>query len=378
MRHECECDRNARNIHFQDTIKIFGNPDAEAGSDERKKYEKYKDIERNVQNAIELVAGKLDESQESVQELIDKLIEELEEYYRKAPDLSKYAQVNVNGYGITYPMIFIINQQTYDNLSNEDKLDSRKIYLIADVDSSSDPMLNSEIIFQRSIFIKGSARGINYPAGTIGGITIDLHPVRGSGPIFSEDDFKILDRLYKQRSASESAQEAAEAVIENYGYTSRDDLDLINAWIPYLDSLTRFDMDLFEKYLETTGGNTTYTNNNDAQAVWQDFLKTYDPMGYWQTWDFDKDGNINASDAAEVLQYAAEVGTGGEIKKLPDWQKQISRKNTVDSYVFDGIINASLAADILVFSANVGSGSLGSGSTFDMLKTYVSRYYGNK
>ena len=33
------------------------------------------------------------------------------------------------------------------NLSNEDKLDSRKIYLIADVDSSTDPMLNSEIIF---------------------------------------------------------------------------------------------------------------------------------------------------------------------------------------------------------------------------------------
>jgi hypothetical protein len=37
-------------------VKIFGNPDAEVGSDERNKYEKYKDIERNVQNAIELVA----------------------------------------------------------------------------------------------------------------------------------------------------------------------------------------------------------------------------------------------------------------------------------------------------------------------------------
>jgi hypothetical protein len=80
---------------------------------------------------------------------------------------------------------------------------------------------------------------------------------------------------------SDSAQTAAEEVIENFGYTSRDDLDLIEAWIPYLDSLTRFDMDLFVKYLETTGGNTTYTNDNDAEVVWIDFLKTYDPMGYW-------------------------------------------------------------------------------------------------
>lgn len=378
MRHECECDHNARNIHFQDTVKIFGNPDAEAGSDERKKYEKYKDIERNVQNAIELVAGKLDESQESIQELLDKLIIELEEYYSQAPDLSKYVQVNVNGHGITYPMIFIINQQTYDNLSNEDKLDSRKIYFIADVDSSSDPMLNSEIIFQRSIFIKGSARGINYPAGTIGGITIDLHPVRGSGLIFSEDDFKILDRLYKQRGVSESAQDAAEAVIENYGYTSSDDLNLINAWIPYLDSLTRFDMDLFVKYLETTGGNTTYTNVEAAKEVWKDFLKTYDPMGYWQTLDFNKDGDINASDAAEVLQYAAEMGAEGSSTKLLDWQNSISRANTIDSYVFDGKLNADLASQILIYSANAGAGSLGGGSTFDMLKTYVSRYYGKK
>lgn len=377
MRHECECDHNARNIHFQDTVKIFGNPDAEIGSDERNKYEKYKDIERNVQNAIELVAGKLDESQETVQALIDKLIAELEEYYRKAPDLSKYVQINVNGHGITYPMIFIINQQTYDNLSNEDKLDSRKIYFIANVDSSSDPMLNSEIIFQRSIFIKGSARGINYSEGTIGGITIDLHPIRRSGLIFSENDFKILDRLYKERGVSDSAQAAAENVIENFGYTSRDDLDLIEAWVPYLDSLTRFDMDLFVKYLETTGGNTTYTNDNDAGIVWEDFLKTYDPMGYWQTWDFNKDGEINAGDSVEILQYAAEAGAG-ETTKLPDWQQQISRANTIDSYVFDGNISADLASQILMFSASAGAGSLGKGSTFDMLKTYVSRYYGKK
>lgn len=377
MRHECECDHNARNIHFQDTVKIFGNPDAEVGSDERNKYEKYKDIERNVQNAIELVAQNMDESKESMQALLDELIIQLEEYYRKAPDLSKYVQVDVNGHVITYPMIFIINQQTYDNLSNEDKLDSRKIYLIADVDSSTDPMLNSEIIFQRSIFIKGSARGINYPEGTIGEITIDLHPIRRSGPIFSEDDFKILDRLYKQRGISDSAQTAAEEVIENFGYTSRDDLDLIEAWIPYLDSLTRFDMDLFAKYLETTGGNTTYTNDNDAEVVWEDFLKTYDPMGYWQTWDFNKDGNINSGDASLVLQYAAEVGTG-TVTKLPDWQKQISRANTIDSNVFNGDINAKLASQILKFAAGVGTGSLGKGSTFDMLKTYVSRYYGQK
>lgn len=377
MRHECECDHNARNIHFQDTVKIFGNPDAEAGSDERNKYEKYKDIERNVQNAIELVAQNMNESKESMQALLDELIIQLEEYYRKAPDLSKYVQVNVNGHVITYPMIFIINQQTYDNLSNEDKLDSRKIYLIADVDSSTDPMLNSEIIFQRSIFIKGSARGINYPEGTIDGITIDLHPIRRSGLIFSEDDFEILDRLYQQRGVSDSAQTAAEEVIENFGYTSRDDLDLIEAWIPYLDSLTRFDMDLFVKYLETTGGNTTYTNDNDAKAVWIDFLKTYDPMGYWQTWDFDKNGSIDSRDASLVLQYAAEVGTG-TVTKLPDWQKQISRANTIDSNVFNGDINAKLASEILKFAVGVGTGSLGKGSTFDMLKTYVSRYYGQK
>ena len=376
MRHECECDHNARNIHFQDTVKIFGNPDAEAGSDEREKYEKYKDIERNVQNAIELVAGKLDESQESVRKLMDDIIEELERYYALAPDLSKYTQVNVNGYGISYPMIFIINQQTYDNLSNEDKLDSRKIYFIADVDISSDPMLNSEIIFQRSIFIKGSARGIDYPAGTTGEMTIDLHPIRGSGLIFSEDDFKILDRLYKERSISESAQEAAEKVIEDYGYTSNDDLNLINAWIPYLDSLTRFDMDLFTKYLETTGGNTIYTNNEDAKAVWEDFLKTYDPLGYWQTWDFNKDGSINAKDAQTVLVAAAAIGTGEDPRGMMDWKDQISRQSTIDKAAWNGIINASLSARILQYAAAVGTGTLGSGDNFDKLKTFVSRYYG--
>lgn len=377
MRHECECDHNARNIHFQDTVKIFGNPDAEVGSDERNKYEKYKDIERNVQNAIELVAQNMDPSKESMQALLDELIIQLEEYYRKAPDLSKYIQVDVNGHVITYPMIFIISQQTYDNLSNEDKLDSRKIYLIADVDSSSDPMLNSEIIFQRSIFIKGSARGINYPEGDIGEIIIDLHPIRRSGPIFSEDDFEILDRLYEQRSISDSAQTAAEEAIENFGYTSMDDLNLIRDWIPYLDSLTRFDIDLFAKYLETTGGNTTYTNDDDAKAVWADFLKTYDPMGYWQTWDFNKDGSIDSKDALLVSQYAAEVGTG-TVTKLPDWQKQISRVNTIDSNVFDGNINARFSSEILKFAACVGTGTLGKGSTFDMLKTYVSRQYGQK
>jgi hypothetical protein len=40
-------------------------------------------------------------------------------------------------------------------------------------------------------------------------------------------------------------------------------------------------MDLFAKYLETTGGNTTYINDDNAKTVWADFLKTYDPMGYW-------------------------------------------------------------------------------------------------
>ena len=136
-------------------------------------------------------------------------------------------------------------------------------------------------------------------------------------------------------------------------------------------------MDLFVKYLETTGGNTTYTNDDDAGEVWKDFLKTYDPMGYWQTWDFNKDGRINAEDSTLVLQYAAEVGTG-TVTKLPDWQKQISRVNTIDSYVFNGNINAELASQILMFAASVGAGSLGKGSTFDMLKTYVSRYYGKK
>lgn len=374
MRHECECDHNARNIHFQDTVKIFGNPEAEAGSDERQKYEKYKDIERNVQNAIELVAGKIDESQESIQKLMDDIVEQLERYYALAPDLSKYTQVNVNGHGISYPMIFIINQQTYDNLTNEDKLDSRKIYFIADVDSSTDPMVNSEIIFQRSIFITGSAREISYKDNTTAGMGIILHPIRKSGPIFSEYDFQILDRLYKERGVSDSAQTAAQKVKEDYNDPT--DIRLIDNWTPYLDSLTRFDMELFAKYLETLGGNTTYTNDEDAAAVWEEFLRTYDPLGYWQTWDFNKTGVINAGDAQTVLVAAAAIGTGGDPTGMLDWKYQISRQSTIDKAAWNGIINASLAAKILQYAAAVGTGTLGNGDTFDKLKIFVSRYYG--
>ncbi|MDE5563952.1 MAG: dockerin type I repeat-containing protein, partial [Oscillospiraceae bacterium] len=65
--------------------------------------------------------------------------------------------------------------------------------------------------------------------------------------------------------------------------------------------------------------------------------------------DVNLDGKVNAADAALVLIYAAQVGSG-ETPELPDEQWKIRA-----DYNFDGDVNASDAAGILIYAAKVGA-----------------------
>ena len=65
--------------------------------------------------------------------------------------------------------------------------------------------------------------------------------------------------------------------------------------------------------------------------------------------DVDEDGAVNASDAALVLIYAAESGSGTAAEKPEMW------RNAAD-YNADGEIDASDAAEILIFAAQAGAG----------------------
>ncbi len=68
--------------------------------------------------------------------------------------------------------------------------------------------------------------------------------------------------------------------------------------------------------------------------------------------DADNDGEVNAADAAEVLVYAAAVGTGAE-PELPD-ENWLLRAD----YNADGEVNAYDASEILVYAAKQGTGSM--------------------
>ena len=67
--------------------------------------------------------------------------------------------------------------------------------------------------------------------------------------------------------------------------------------------------------------------------------------------DADNDGEVNAADAADVLVYAAAVGTGAE-PELPD-ENWLLRAD----YNADGDVNAYDASEILVYAAKQGTGS---------------------
>lgn len=68
--------------------------------------------------------------------------------------------------------------------------------------------------------------------------------------------------------------------------------------------------------------------------------------------DADNDGKVNAADAADVLVYAAAVGTGAE-PELPD-ENWLLRAD----YNADGDVNAYDASEILVYAAQQGTGSI--------------------
>lgn len=380
MRHECECQHNARNIHFQDTVKIFGDPNADVGSAEKTLYENYKSIERNVQNAIELLASKIGNHTDELSSLILEIEQNLEDFYKNLPDLSQYVRMQTNNVQISNPQIIILSQMSYDNLTIQNKLDARKIYLIADLNSSADPYLNSEVIFQRSIFINGSAREAFY--GDDSNLIITLHPIRYSGPLFSNHDYEILEDLFHQRQTTGSLDNAIEIVLNKY-QNSQADQEYIRQWQPYMDLLTQFDLALFGKYAKTLG-TTIYENNESAIQTWKTFLQTYDPIGYWQTLDINGDFNIDARDATLILKYAVRKGMTPlnqpvnleGLEGMAKWANQIDRSDAIDGGVFY-TLNATLASLILSFSARHGSGAFGTNDQFDALKKFINERKNN-
>ena len=66
--------------------------------------------------------------------------------------------------------------------------------------------------------------------------------------------------------------------------------------------------------------------------------------------DSNFDGQINASDAAQMLIHSAQSGSGSSEAQIDDLQ-QISF-----DYNNDGIVNASDASCVLIYSAALGAG----------------------
>lgn len=77
--------------------------------------------------------------------------------------------------------------------------------------------------------------------------------------------------------------------------------------------------------------------------------------------DVNGDGIVNASDAAIILDFAAEVGAGNYTNDILGWQSY-AQKNNLNTEVYpdvngDNIVNASDATIIFEFAAEVGAGN---------------------
>ena len=95
-----------------------------------------------------------------------------------------------------------------------------------------------------------------------------------------------------------------------------------------------------------------YPTSAGYEALGKAFLKALDtpvPEGY-TTGDVDKDGAVNASDAAKVLIHAAASGAASENGLLTITGELLSA-----DYDHNGVINASDAARILIYSAEQGA-----------------------
>lgn len=95
-----------------------------------------------------------------------------------------------------------------------------------------------------------------------------------------------------------------------------------------------------------------YPTSAGYEALGRAFLKAMDtpvPEGY-TAGDVDKDGAVNASDAAQVLIHAAASGAASENGLLTITGELLSA-----DYDHNGVINASDAARILIYSAEQGA-----------------------
>ena len=76
-----------------------------------------------------------------------------------------------------------------------------------------------------------------------------------------------------------------------------------------------------------------------------------------QKGDTNLDGKTNASDAARVLIYAANVGAGNQNYTIHNEQDKEAFASYLSRFHNEEVINASVAARILILAAEIGAGT---------------------
>lgn len=341
MRHECECQHNARNIHYQDATGIFGVQGSSNGE-----YEKYKGLERNVQNAIEILSKKISGDYEELQNLINQTEKELE----KIKELHVDSFVRLGAYNsrtknIQYvennPAIIFITKSDYDALSDNKKQAGNFLYAVGDFDASHDPYFGG-CLFQRSYTIKTEGPGFDPSDNTQRILTIDLpiHELKEGNTLITEAIIEQLKNGFEWKTSVTGTEtfgrkitreEFFEDLIEKFGLNQSDSLYIM--WEDTYDLIGGIDYDLIIKYYEIwkddeVGGAPV------TDADWERFLQHFDPLGYYQLLDCNLDGKINAEDTQIVLSYASIIGTNYD-DLYPLWVEYYKNNDDVPEHPVD-------------------------------------------
>lgn len=390
MRHECECQHNARNIHYQDVSNgLFGTDSSNSN------YEK----ERNVQNAIEILCQLMSGDQKELDKIINNLTTKLKELEDKI-DINKFVRMYNANVPLNNPQLILISSSSFNS---QPELAKNAIYFV--IDSFTGDIGSFEennLIFERSSFIKSLI-----PFDENGNIDYD------NFNLLIEDcphDKKIKDGkcqitkeiLEQAEWVKNNKDKSWDVFLEKYGNI---DADILEQWENCYDNFNSIDALLMYCFNQTwdkglnenainidTYQNLFISNDTSFHEYWRYVVKYYDPLGYWQLPDIDQNNHINSRDATSVLQISAKMGTiktdNNEIweKILPPVSKEEEKNSEIYNWIHEflgakGIdikekigredrINANLATKILQFSAKVGT-SAEKISTYEKFRNYM-------
>ena len=318
MNRDCGCKHHARNIMIDDLGDNFN----------------WTDREKNVQNALELLAGARDLEQ------LSKLINSLTSNLTTLINLENQIKVLQN--------------------KLDDVISSYNLYGTVDTDGIYvNPYYNGnedESYYYRTIFWDNENQKLLFP---------DLN---GDG-VVDFTDYNIA--FYLKYYINDAYQKGTEETLKDYLAQSkeeRNNTDLANIKdltpefsqliISLLNkerNLTDYDLQIISDYIkDVTTGKLIYTDDKDVASVvemsedgFNDYVNFKNPLLFLQWPDINEDGRINAQDEAAVLVISAEIGAGNSSTIPANQQKWVK-----------DYVNARLAAELAVFVADSGAGNI--------------------